>query len=389
MEIYLVGGAVRDKLLGLPTAERDWVVVGSTPEEMLRLGYRPVGKEFPVFLHPETKEEYALARTERKTGHGYTGFETCATPDITLEQDLRRRDLTINAMAETPDGELIDPCNGAADLSNGVLRHVSPAFSEDPVRILRVARFAARLAHWGFRVAHETNTLMRHMVENGEVDHLVPERVCAELAKALAERTPSRFFTVLHGCGALARLFPEVESLYRIGAEPDHERTAPLITLEAVAADSPEPVTRFAALVCDIDRLEQDAFSRDTLAALCERLRLPNAYRELALLALAYRRQLLVADRLNAEAVLGLLENTDALRRPERFARLLQVCAGDARAHDEDFNREYLAQALASAQAVNTDNLQQAGISGKALGEALRTARISAIQKIHPAGLPE
>lgn len=380
MEIYLVGGAVRDKRLGLPAIERDWVVVGSTPEEMLRLGYRPVGKEFPVFLHPETKEEYALARTERKTGHGYTGFETCATADITLEQDLRRRDLTINAMAETPDGELIDPCNGAADLSNGVLRHVSPAFSEDPVRILRVARFAARFAHWGFRVAHETNALMRHMVENGEVDHLVPERVCTELVKALAEKTPSRFFAVLYGCGALAHLFPEVEPLYRVDAETGHERTGPLVTLDAVVADSPDPVARFAALVCDIDRLEQDSFNRDALATLCERLRLPNAYRELAQLVLAHRRQLFAADRLEAEAVFALLENTDALRRPERFARLLQVCASDARAHDEDFNREYLAQVLASAQAVNTDTLQQTGISGKALGEAIRQARIKAIE---------
>jgi tRNA nucleotidyltransferase (CCA-adding enzyme) len=389
MKIYLVGGAVRDKRLGLPAAERDWVVVGSSPEEMLRLGYRPVGREFPVFLHPETKEEYALARTERKTGHGYTGFETSATSDITLEQDLQRRDLTINAMAETPDGELIDPYNGAADLRNGVLRHVSPAFSEDPVRILRVARFAARLAHWGFRVAHETNALMRLMVENGEVDHLVPERVCSELVRALGERTPSRFFAVLHGCGALARLFPEVEPLYRSGAGEGHEGKDPLVTLVAVAAEDPEPVTRFAALVCDIDRLEQGGFNRDALVALCERLRLPNAYRELALLVLAHRRQLIAADRLEAEAVLELLENTDALRRPERFARLLQVCAGDASAHGTGFNREYPAQALASARAVKSGTLQQAGISGKALGEALRTARIHAIEKIRPARLPE
>ncbi|MDH3900976.1 MAG: multifunctional CCA addition/repair protein [Gammaproteobacteria bacterium] len=380
MEIYLVGGAVRDKRLGLPAVERDWVVVGSTPEEMRRLGYQQVGKEFPVFLHPETKEEYALARTERKTGHGYTGFETCATADITLEQDLQRRDLTINAMAETPDGELIDPCNGAADLSDGVLRHVSPAFSEDPVRILRVARFAARFAHWGFRVDHGTNALMRHMVQDGEVDHLVPERVCAELVKALAERTPSRFFAVLYGCGALARLFPEVEPLYLVDTEQGHGGTSPLVTLDAVVTDSRDPAIRFAALVCDIDRLEQDAFNRDTLAALCERLRLPNSYRELAQLALVHRRQLLAADRLEPESVLGLLENTDALRRPERFAGLLQVCASDARAHDEDFNRETLAQALATAQAVDTGALQQQGISGKALGEAIRLARIKAIE---------
>jgi tRNA nucleotidyltransferase (CCA-adding enzyme) len=381
MDVYLVGGAVRDKRLGLPVEERDWVVVGSTPEEMLQLGYQPVGKDFPVFLHPETKEEYALARTERKTGHGYTGFETCATADITLEQDLQRRDLTINAMAETPDGVLIDPCNGAADLSDGVLQHVSPAFAEDPVRILRVARFAARFAHWGFRVAHGTNALMRKMVQDGEVDHLVPERVCAELVKALAEKTPSRFFTVLYGCGALARLFPEIEPLYRAGSDPTHERASPLVTLDAVVSDSRGPATRFAALVCDIDRLEQVAFNRDTLDTLCDRVRLPNPYRELAQLVLARRRQLLAADRLEPESVMRLLESTDALRRPERFAELLQVCASDARAHAVDFNRNYLAQALATAQAVDTGSLQQQGISGKALGEALRVARIAALEK--------
>ncbi len=379
MEIYLVGGAVRDKHLGLPVSERDWVVVGSTPEEMRQLGYRPVGRDFPVFLHPETQEEYALARTERKTGHGYTGFETCATADITLEQDLLRRDLTINAMAETADGELIDPCNGAADLNDGVLRHVSPAFAEDPVRILRIARFAARFAHQGFKVAHGTNILMRHMVQDGEVDHLVPERVCAELVKALGEKTPSRFFSVLQGCSALARLFPEVEPLYVAESGSTHGQASPLLTLDTVVPDSQDPAARFAGLVCDIDRLEQDAFNRDSLNTLCDRVRLPNPYRELGQLILAHRRQLLAADRLEPESVMGLLENTDALRRPERFARLLQVCAGDARVHNEDFNREYLVQALATVQAVDSGALQQQGISGKALGEALRTARITAI----------
>ncbi len=210
MDIYLVGGAVRDKQLGLPVKERDWVVVGSSAQAMLALGYQPVGKDFPVFLHPRTKEEYALARTERKTGHGYTGFETCADPDISLEEDLLRRDLTINAMAETPGGELIDPYNGLDDLNNGVLRHVSPAFAEDPVRILRTARFAARLAPWGFHVAHGTNALMRSMVADGEAAHLVPERVWAELVKALQTDTPARFFQVLAGCGALQVVFPEL-----------------------------------------------------------------------------------------------------------------------------------------------------------------------------------
>jgi tRNA nucleotidyltransferase (CCA-adding enzyme) len=382
MEIFLVGGAVRDKHLGLPVGERDWVVVGSTPEEMLQLGYQPVGRDFPVFLHPETKEEYALARTERKTGHGYTGFETCATADITLEQDLQRRDLTINAMAETPDGELIDPCNGASDLGDGVLRHVSPAFAEDPVRILRVARFAARYAHLGFRVAHATNALMRKMVADGEVDHLVPERVCAELVKALAEKTPSRFFTVLYGCGALARLFPEIEPLYLVEPDPAHGRASPLVTLDAVVTDSRDTALRFAGLVCDIDRFGQDNFDRDALAVLCDRVRLPNQYRELAQQVLARRREILSADRSGPEAVMDLLENTDALRRPQRFAGLLQVCASDARAHAEEFNGTYLAQALATVQAVDSGSLQQQGLNGKALGEALRKARIAALANL-------
>jgi len=382
MEIYLVGGAVRDKRLGLPVVERDWVVTGSTPEEMLRLGYRPVGKAFPVFLHPDTKEEYALARTERKTGHGYTGFETVATANITLEQDLQRRDLTINAMAETPDGKLIDPCNGAADLSAGVLRHVSPAFAEDPVRILRCARFAARFAHYGFKVAHETNALMRIMVTDGEVDHLVPERVCAELTKALAEKTPAKFFAVLDGCGALARLFPEVAPLYLDTTDPAHGHSRPLHSLEAVVSDSQDPALRFAGLVCDLHRLGQDTCRRDTLDGLCERLRLPNRYHELAQLVAGHCQQIPGANPLDGEAVLGLLESADALRRPERFMDLLKVCAADARAHNEAFNRKYLERALATVQAVNAGDLQQQGISGKALGKALRRARIAALENL-------
>ena len=216
MKIYLVGGAVRDTLLGLPVRERDWVVVGATADEMIRLGYTPVGKDFPVFLHPETREEYALARTERKQGHGYTGFVVHANPEVTLVDDLRRRDLTINAMAESADGELIDPFHGKDDLNAGLLRHVSPAFVEDPVRILRVARFAARLAKWGFKVAHGTHALMQRMVANGEVDHLVAERVWTETVRALGEAAPVRFFEVLRRCGALARLFPEIDRLYGV-----------------------------------------------------------------------------------------------------------------------------------------------------------------------------
>jgi tRNA nucleotidyltransferase (CCA-adding enzyme) len=379
MEVYLVGGAVRDKRLGLPVTERDWVVVGSTPEEMLALGYRPVGRDFPVFLHPQTREEYALARTERKTGHGYTGFETRATADITLEQDLERRDLTINAMAETPDGALVDPYHGAQDLDDGVLRHVSPAFAEDPVRILRTARFAARFAHWGFKVAHGTNALMRRMVADGEVDHLVPERVCAELVKALAERTPACFFAVLHGCDALARLFPEVEPLYAAGDGPAHRDADPLASLAAVAADTPKPALRFAALVCDLARAGPHDFTGAALDSLCDRLRLPNRYRELAQQALALRVRLQAADRSDATELYELLEAADALRRPERFAELLAVCAGDAHAHGGDLDTGRLSRALAVARAVDSSALQAAGHAGKALGAALRAARIEAI----------
>ncbi|MDH3527089.1 MAG: multifunctional CCA addition/repair protein [Gammaproteobacteria bacterium] len=380
MEIYLVGGAVRDKRLGLPVSECDWVVVGSTPGEMLKQGYMPVGKDFPVFLHPQTKDEYALARTERKTGPGYTGFETCADPDITLEQDLLRRDLTINAMAETPEGELIDPYGGLDDLENGVLRHVSPAFSEDPVRILRVARFAARFDHWGFRVAHETNALMRHMVGAGEVDHLVPERVWAELVKALAEKTPARFFDVLYGCGALAKLFPEVESLYIATDRPGHGHKDDIFpVLQAAVRLSDDPAIRFAALVCDT------GLGTPALDRLCERLRAPNAYRELASLAIGHRGQAHGVAELAAGDVLHLLVALDAFRRPQRFEDFLQVCRADADAHHRDHGGQYpqaelLRRAYAAAREVDTGALAGAGLSGPAIGQALREQRIKAIE---------
>jgi tRNA nucleotidyltransferase (CCA-adding enzyme) len=390
MEIYLVGGAVRDRRLGLPIRERDWVVVGSTPAEMRQLGYTPVGKNFPVFLHPETRDEYALARTERKTGHGYTGFETCADPDITLEQDLLRRDLTINAMAETAEGELIDPYNGEADLENGVLRHVSPAFAEDPVRILRVARFAARFAHWGFRVAHATNELMRDMVRNGEVDHLVPERVWAELEKALAENTPARFFDVLYGCGALARLFPEIEPLYldRIPREHGHGE-AVLPVLEQSVKHGPQPDIRFAALVCDIRNHEAAVFGPAQLSALCDRLRMPNACRKLGSMALQHSHRARSAAALGATQQLELLEALDALRRPGRFSRFLQVCASEAAANDLPDSSKHLATALAAARSVDAGRLQQQGLSGKALGDAIREARIEAIHRAAHGDTPQ
>jgi len=382
MEIYLVGGAVRDTRLGLPVKERDWVVVGTTPQGMLELGYQPVGKDFPVFLHPQSKEEYALARTERKTGHGYTGFETCAEPGITLEQDLLRRDLTINAMAETPGGELIDPYKGMDDLNNGVLRHVSPAFSEDPVRVLRTARFAARFAPQGFHVAHETNTLMRRMVQNGEVSHLVPERVWAELVKALGTETPARFFKVLAGCGALGVLFPELLPADNRAAENDHEQQIALPALEQAVTLSRLTTVRFAALTCDMDNMHPGSLDDDALISFCDRFRVPNACRELARLALQQRHRLQTATTLSAEAMLGLLNTVDAFRRADRFAELLLVCAADAAACQREFNSEDLQQALAAAQSVGTKALQLQGLSGRDIGLALHQKRIEAIEQL-------
>jgi len=383
MEIYLVGGAVRDSRLGLPVKERDWVVVGATPQDMLALGYQPVGKDFPVFLHPQSKEEYALARTERKTGHGYTGFETCADPGITLEQDLLRRDLTINAMAETSDGELIDPYKGMDDLNNGVLRHVSPAFSEDPVRVLRTARFAARFAPRGFHVAHDTNALMRRMVQNGEVSHLVAERVWAELVKALDTETPARFFRVLAGCGALEVLFPELVPENSSAAENNHGQPGiALPVLEQAVTLSAWTTVRFAALACDMDNLHPGSLDDDALASFCGRYRVPNACRELARLALQQRQQLQTATTLSAEALLGLLSSVDAFRRADRFSELLLVCAADAAADQRAFNSDYLQQALLAAQSVSAGDLQQQGLDGKEIGKAIQQRRIEAIERL-------
>ena len=294
MKAYAVGGAVRDELLGLPVKDRDYVVVGATPEEMVRLGYKPVGKDFPVFLHPRTHEEYALARTERKSGRGYKGFTVHAAPDVSLEDDLRRRDLTINAIARAEDGTLIDPFGGEKDLRAGILRHVSEAFAEDPVRILRVARFAAR---FDFAVSPETLLLMKNMVASGEADALVPERVWQELAKGLCEPRPQRMFEVLEACGLRARLLPEIKNT-------------------TVNFSGSLPV-RFALLAWP---LEESAVS-----ALCERLRAPNDVRELALAACRNREMLLAAARATPQALLELLKRADALRRPERFAELLEA----------------------------------------------------------------
>ena len=346
MKIYTVGGAVRDALLGRPVKDRDYVVVGATPDEMTRLGFRPVGRDFPVFLHPRTQEEYALARTERKSGRGYHGFSFHAAPDVTLEQDLVRRDLTINAIAQAEDGALIDPFDGQRDLRDKVLRHVGPAFTEDPVRVLRIARFAARFDD--FTIAPSTVALMQQMVNEDEVDHLVAERVWAELAKNLAERHCRRFFEILDACGALPRLFPELARLKGVPQRADYHPEGDawvhtLMVLDAAAAMSGDVSIRFAALLHDLGKgltpadilprhIGHEARGIAPAQALCERLRIPTDFRDLALLAIRHHGQIHQLDRadgMRPETIARLLKEMDGFRRPERFERLLQVCEAD------------------------------------------------------------
>ena len=405
MEVYLVGGAVRDKHLGLPVSDRDFVVVGSTPDEMVAQGFKPVGADFPVFLHPKTKEEYALARTERKSGRGYKGFTVYAAPDVTLEDDLRRRDLTINAMAESLDGRLIDPFHGAADLEQKLLRHVSPAFAEDPVRILRVARFAARFAPRGFRVVDETIALMRTMVASGEVDHLVPERVWTELERALGEDRPSRFFEVLRGCGAAAKLFPELDALHGVPQPPQHHPEIDtgvhvMLVVDMAARLSADTRVRFAALMHDVgkgttpkDELPRHAGHEARGAAMiekfCERLRAPNEYRDLAMLVARHHLLCHRLFELRPSTVLDLLESLDAFRRPERVEMFVLACEADARGRtgleDNPYpQREQLLRAFDAARGVDSAAIAAAPISaektGEAIGERIREARIQAVR---------
>jgi tRNA nucleotidyltransferase (CCA-adding enzyme) len=354
VKAYIVGGAVRDALLGLPVSDRDWVVVGATPEDMTAAGFKPVGKDFPVFLHPRTKEEYALARTERKSGRGYKGFTVYAAPDVTLEQDLARRDLTINAMARDPEGELIDPFGGARDLREGVLRHVGDAFAEDPVRILRVARFAAR---FGFRIAEETLALMRRMVGAGEVEHLVPERVWQELARGLGEPQPERMLDALEQCGALARLVPGA-----LAARDALRRAA--------AARAPLTV-RFALFGWHFDE-------RATVG-LCERLRVPNAERELALLAARCRHALCAAADAMPAQLLALLRAADAFRRPDRFRELLWVARLAAPGAAVDQGAARAEAALQAAGAVDAGALAREAANAADIAARIERARIEAI----------
>jgi tRNA nucleotidyltransferase (CCA-adding enzyme) len=364
MKIYEVGGAVRDELLGLAVKDRDYVVVGATPDEMIELGYKPVGRDFPVFLHPETHEEYALARTERKTGRGYHGFQFHADPEVTLEEDLQRRDLTINAIARDENGELIDPYNGTDDLSVGVLRHVSPAFAEDPVRILRVARFAARFA---FEIAPETAELMREMVTSGEVDALVPERVWQELARGLMEERPSRLFTVLRECGALERIAPELAGVF----EDPEQASDTVDALDEVAGAGAPIETRFAVLARGLDPYAIDA--------LANRLKLPAAVRDLAVLASRHANSIADADALSPEAMLDLLNASDALRRPGRFLELLRA----ALAGEPDRGRAIRRLERAREAAAGVDAGAIAGAGDKSdIRERVNAARLAAIQNV-------
>ena len=403
-QAFLVGGTVRDRLLGLPVNDRDWVVVGATPAQMLRAGFRQVGADFPVFLHPQTNEEYALARTERKTAPGYRGFVVHAEPSVTLEQDLARRDLTINAMAQAADGRLIDPHGGARDLQQRVLRHVGAAFAEDPVRILRVARFAARFAD--FRVAPETLALMRDMVAAGEVDALVPERVWQELARGLMEATPSRMFELLRDCGALRALLPEVDRLWGVPQPPEHHPEIDtgvhlMRVLDESARVRAPLAVRFACLCHDLGKgttppeqwprhIGHEQRSVRLTRFVCERLKVPVHCRELAELAAREHGHVHASLGLEAAALLRLLERCDALRRPERFADLLLACECDARGRLGFERRDYpqrprLLQALAFARSVDTAAVAQRfatlGQSGPQIGEAIHAARIDALRQ--------
>ncbi len=400
MRIYLVGGAVRDQLLGQPVSDRDWVVVGATQEQMLADGYKQVGKDFPVFLHPQSNEEYALARTERKTAPGYRGFSVEAAPSVTLEEDLARRDLSINALARDESGEIVDPYGGQADIEARRLRHVSDAFAEDPVRILRTARFAARYAHLGFEVAEETLALMRDMVAAGEVDALVPERVWQEVAKALTEPTPSRFFQVLLDCHALAIIFPELDRLFGV-PQPAHHHPEidsgihSLLVLEQAARLSQDPRTRFAALCHDLGKGTTPADilpshhgheerGEPLVRALCQRLKTPREFQDLARLTARYHTHIHRADEMRPGKILSTLEACDALRRPERFEQLLLACIADARGRTGKEETQYpqagiFRQALAAAQRFDPGPLVAKGLQGETLKQAIHQGRTEAI----------
>ncbi len=403
---FLVGGAVRDQLLDIPVRERDWVVVGLDTEVMIAAGFQPVGRDFPVFLHPTTREEYALARTERKSAPGYRGFVIHASPQVTLEEDLRRRDLTINAMALDHAGRLIDPFRGREDLDNGLLRHVSEAYTEDPVRILRTARFAARFGRWGFRVAHTTHHLMEKLVSAGEVDHLVAERVWQETRKALDSAQPQRYFEVLRACGALERIFPELDALFGV-PQPAHHHPEidsgvhTLLVLQQAARLSDKSTVRFAALLHDLGKGMTPADQwprhhghedrgRERVEQLCKRLKVPREYRDLALLVTQFHGHYHRADELRPATLLQLLESLDALRRPERLDDFLLACEADQRGRtgfeEHDFSRQpkIIRAALTAAHTIIPQQVITAGYQGAEISREMHRRRVQAIKQTLP-----
>jgi tRNA nucleotidyltransferase (CCA-adding enzyme) len=403
MEVYLVGGAVRDALLGYPSSEQDWVVVGASPQQMLDQGYQQVGKDFPVFLHPETKAEYALARTERKWGHGYTGFAVHCDPSVTLEQDLLRRDLTINAMARTDSGEIIDPYGGQRDLANKVLRHVSEAFVEDPLRVLRTARFAARYAHLGFTVAAQTMELMASIVSQDELAHLPAERIWVEMERALGEHNPEVFVQVLRECGALARLLPEVDALFGVPQTAEYHPEIDtgihtLMTLQQAAQLTAATDVRFALLVHDLGKgstpatewprhIAHEHRGLKLVKGVCKRLKAPGQHRDLALKVCEYHTHCHRALELRGKTLLKLLNATDALRRPDRFEAFLLACEADARGREgleqRDYPQaDYLRRALHIAQHVTAAHFDGQGLEGKALGEAITAERVRQLDEL-------
>jgi tRNA nucleotidyltransferase (CCA-adding enzyme) len=397
---YCVGGAVRDALLGLPVQDQDFVVVGATPEQMVAQGYRPVGKDFPVFLHPETHEEYALARTERKTARGYKGFQVYASPEVTLEQDLARRDLTINAIARDEAGTLIDPYGGKADLEASILRHVSEAFVEDPVRILRVARFSARFPK--FRIAPETLALMREMVANGEVDALVPERVWQELAKGLMEAAPSRMFLILRECGALAKILPEIERLFGVPQPPLHHPEIDtgvhvMLVVDYAAAQNFSLPVRFAALTHDLGKgttpadvlprhIGHEERSVNLVKAMCKRIKVPNDCRDLALIVAKFHGKVHRVEEMRPDTVMRLLQDTDAIRQPQRFESFLLACECDSRGRTGFEERpypqaEHLRCALRAAMSVDAGAIAAGHFTPDAIRDAVYQARLEAVKQ--------
>ncbi|HHF7372739.1 multifunctional CCA addition/repair protein [Legionella bozemanae] len=401
MKVYLVGGAVRDQLLNLPVKERDWVVVGSSSDELLAKGFRKVGRDFPVFLHPKTSEEYALARTERKSASGYYGFSCDFDKTVTLEEDLVRRDLTINAIAQDEEGQLIDPFNGKKDIEAKLLRHVSPAFVEDPVRVLRVARFAARFHHLGFKLADETRALMYTMVQRGELAHLVPERVWQEWQKSLGEKNPEQFIATLRSCDALRVILPELDALfgipnpYRYHHEVD-TGIHTLLVLHAAVTLTADPVIRFAALVHDLGKALSPANNWPShhgheergvpiIEALCSRLRIPNDYRTLATMVSRFHLNIHRLSELQASTIVRLLEQCDAFRRPQLFYNMLIACESDAKGcgRDIEYRQSKLwSYLLTECAKVNSQAIIAEGYKDDAIKQALHQRRVACVELI-------